>query len=511
MEQRDTVFLTPYDLEVFDPTGRCGKKVRSYRDTPPTPAARECKTHPKEWLARLQELRAKILKNRPTVLEWDAEWDEKYGPQGGYFSLESLKEQYDNSYLLAARTIQLGNLWIGRDYLCRIVRQIRDRVGGPHLGLDELWRGTDGTFAGSPTAGLKGTYVAETHVPGLGWRHVFPNVPGERFQRSKKRSINMDATSNVRYIEKILGGVRNWLRQHIPDLFSGWINPTLGTSPRLTQHVQRGRWFDETDFDGCDQHFGFDLIAAAVLPIYEILLPPMEFMRFASFIEECYEQPVLFDTYARVGKHNSLSGQAHVSDFETLYGVELGISAALDSGLHYGQYDIFAIGDDLTVSLEGNEKHARKVFERLEATASANGMPLKIPKCFVGRGRTHFAKRYYEPGLPGAFNSYGQYYIRGAYPSSLTLNTICNPEHRESDLVQALIADIQRFDNLEGNPVYKPLAVQFFADVHKDLRAQVAGQPLTLSISDWWTKLYGETWTLGDSHTFKLIRSNGLL
>lgn len=509
LDSSNCVFLTKYDLECLDPTGKGGAKIRSYHQTDPTPSPRILQDSAESYFAHFQELRAAVLKNHPIVKEWDEEWDRKCGPQGGNFPFSDLEKQYDASYELAQRTIALSNLWIGRDYLLRLIGQTIERVGYPQMDLDGLWRGTDDTFAGLPTCGRKGSYLAETYVPGLGWRHVVPNLPGQRYQRLKKRSINMSATSNVRYMEKILSAVRNWLRTYLPEFFGGWINPAMEVAPTITQAVRRNWWSVETDFDGCDQHFGLDLISEAIFPIYELLLPKMEFMRFAAFIEECYYEPVFCGSYCRIGKHNSFSGEAHVSDFETMYDVMLGLTAAFEAGATYGQYHIVAIGDDLTVLVKGSERLARRVFDTAASVADANGMALSIPKCSVTRGNARFAKRLYVPGLPVMYNALGAEYIIGAYPSSLTINTIIWPEYHAASRAEEILATVQRFDNLYGSPMWAPAVQDFFSRaVDKADRKLLLDFPANATLWDWWARLYGEAWYLGDSPTYRhLLRS----
>lgn len=506
------VYLTKYDLERLDPTGKGGAKIRSYQQTEPTPSPRILTCQADGYFAHFQELRASVLKDHPDVKAWDEEWDKKCGPQGGSFPFSDLERQYDASYELAQRKIALSNLWIGRDFLLRLIAQTIERVGYPQIDFDGLWRGTDGTFAGLPTCGRKGSYLAEVYVPGLGWRHVVPNLPGERYQRLKKRSINMSAASNVRYMEKILSAVRNWLRTYLPEYFGGWINPALGTSPTITHAVRRKWWSVETDFDGCDQHFGIDLISEAIFPVFELLLPKMEFMRFAAFIEECYYEPLFCGTYCRIGKHNSFSGEAHVSDFETLYDVMLGISAALDAGCTYETYRIMAIGDDLSVLVKGSERRARRVFDNAAEIADANGMALSIPKCSVTRGSARFTKRLYMPGLPVRYNALGDEYIVGAYPSSLTVNTIIWPEFHAASRSEEVLATVQRFDNLYGSPMWAPLVQDFFSrNVSKADRGLLLDVPAGTTLWDWWARVYGEAWTLGDSVTYRHLRRSGLV
>lgn len=505
-------WLTPMDQMRLDPTGKARLFLKSIdRDGKPVPSPFICgKMTPDEWLCRYREVRNKNLPKRHLIYkEFDEHFDNKYAPQGKTFPLSVVLANYELSYKLAERKLQLHPmLYQARDYLIRLIKQRVETVGYP---ADPMFTPVVGTAAGLPTMTAKGSYEAETAFPQSKWRHVFPDLPGERYMKRKPRTINQDANSNVRYMEYELSTTRKWLKQQFPDLFSAWLRPDLRTTPMITRMLEVGCFSIETDYTECDNHFSLDLVAELVLPIYEVLIPgEMNYLRFAAYIEELFHQEIYMGSYLISGKHNLLSGQCITNDFETIFDVICAIAALFANGVSLEQAVILALGDDMAILIR--QILGRKLAESIKASfielAQSAGMEFNLEKCSLHDDRVTFCKKVYYKAGPRDMNGN----IAGAYPCVLSLNSIVNPEHLSKTLGDLLAATVQRMDNTNGSPMFHSFVQFVGANLlpYKD-SYKLQSDAVQLSTTDWWERVYNERWNFSSSPAAEILAKNNLL
>nr|AOW41972.1 RNA-dependent RNA polymerase [Picobirnavirus sp.] len=503
---RRCIFLTPYDQDILDPSGKARAFLRGLKKSSPTPVP-TIFNHIKrdDWLNQWSELRAKaIAALPPSINTWLEATKAKYGPQGARFDLVELKQAYARSYGHASTRKSYHVALIGRDYLLRYVRWTAQRFGFPQF--DYAYRGIVGTSAALPTMLDKGDYYAETLTLPF-WSHPIPMLPGERNQRGKHRCINQDAVFNVRRIEGVLNSVRKWLVKYTP-WFTSWENPTYRLAPLITEAILKSSVSIETDFKACDEHFSFESVSNVVLPVYEYLVPD-QFVGFASFVEDLFDQPIYFGDRVWTGRHNLLSGQCITNDFETIYDVCVCIGAALVNGIE--DYLLLCNGDDIAFVMPYHYRNKSKVVhDTLVDEFQRNGMEMSLDKSSIRVGEVSFCRKYYAPGVgPMLYNKDGLPYLLGVYPDYLTLNSIINPERRSIG-AESTVATLQRCDNLYGSPLFTPF-VQFLWSRAKgelfvdDLDEVASSLPL-----DWWTRLYGEIWTSQKSPTLSVMRQSNL-
>lgn len=500
----NVVDLNPIELEMIDPTGMGRASLRRMKDSKPTPVPLPYRLWSREeWLARYREHRNKSMASKyHRLIEFDEEQATKYGPQGDSFSLSELQNSYKNSYMLAERRVNCAPLYRGRDYLLSYIRSLIERYGGPTYVVGRV----EGTSGALPTMSKKGSFWAET-VGATNWRHAFWNLPGQRSQRLKHRCINQDACANVRYIEGMLASVRGWLKTYLPRWFSAWLNPRVVTDVIFTRSLEKGYSSVETDYAACDEHFGLEIAMELILPVYEELLTPGEFMHFAAFIEELFYQPIFFGTYGWTGKHNLLSGQAITNDFETIFGLIKQLTACLNLGIDLNKVEFVELGDDIAC-LTAPGIDAERVKQELMRLGREAGMEYSDQKCHVRKGSISFCRRWYELGLPREYNSDGVDAILGYYPGSLVMNNLINPERHAETYADLIVASLQRTDNYYGAPNFNALCQWFYSKVRLD----IANTDLSnVTLVDWWSRVYGATWELSKSPTYHNLKVNHLL
>lgn len=498
------VYLTKYDQEVYDPTGAARRFLKAIdtcgADTPQMCLAKRFTRD--EWLSKYQQWRDKVYSSRhQQYYAFDKSYDCKYGPQGHSFPLEKVLAQYEISYKLAERTYTPdAALDEALQLFLRMIKQVRDRVGYPQIVPVKVYN----TSAALPTMLRKGTYFAECHVPGLNWRHVLPNLPGERYMKLKERVINQDAVSNVRYIERQLTAVRKWLRKNLP-YFSAWLNPTVQTNKSVTKALEMGSWSVETDYDACDHHFSWALAKRYILPVYELLLPEAEYWHFAAMIEELFYQPIYFGPFMLTGLHNLLSGQGITNDFETIWDVILLLAACIVCGIPIEDIIMLVLGDDVALLIPFKVcKAADKVMDTIIHLSNSMGMDISVHKSQVRKNEVTFCKKIW---YPAGVKRYGE--IIGAYPATLALNSVINPEGYISDISQLLVATLQRLDNVEGAPCFEPFTQ--FVGSKLSAPKQAIEALRCPHIPDWWARVYDEYWDYSTSPTVKVWSKCGLL
>lgn len=499
--------LTPLDQERLDPTHRGRDCLNRMKDGPATPVPIPFSHYSrKQWLQLYQDHCARLYTNKHSrYWEWCQSLLSKYGAQGASFSIDEVKACYRRSYELADRTVQFRVARRGRDYLVRYIRQLVERYGIPPY----IHAAVEGTSGALPTMLPKGTFQAE-YTLAKGRRHVFPNLPGQRSQRLKHRVINQDACINVRYIEGYVAAIRDWLRRYLPQFFGAWLNPKLVIQPTITRLLRRSSRFVGTDYTACDEHFGFPLVCEIVFPIYEALsLDVAEFNDFACFVEELFSQEIYFGTELWCGNHNLLSGQVITNDFETIYDVCLAIGTLLECVIPVDSVAVLALGDDLGIHGDLTKFEAEAVMQTLLEEANLNGMEMSKEKCDILEGSVLFLRNMYYGGLRTFVGSDGSDVLCGAYPTSLALNSIINPERYLAPGPEFVRATLQRLDNCYGSPDFTPF-VQMVVS-----KASIRDKVDKLSveearIKDWWTRLYGEDWSLRHSPAYAVMVKSGL-
>lgn len=503
--------LTPQDLMEIDPSGEGRRhlmRMVAGQPTPVPPIFADLSRD--EWRAIGMTLVTPLdtPKYHPLYEEELHYFESKWGPQGASIDLKQVKEMLLRYYArVPAHPLHSARLTRGRDYFIKCIRDEVTTHGYPSLSIRVKHEHTAG---GLPYCIPKGTWSAET--AGMSnWRHVQPDLPGQRNMRQSPRIVHMDSVQNVRYVEKPLTAVRNWLKGVFPNWFSAWLNPRSVLQPtiyRMLQHPKlRAYGFD---YEKLDTYYSWALVEEYILPVYEVLLPPAEFMHFAAFIEESFSQPVFMGDTMWEGLHNLFSGQNPTNDFETILDIELMLALLLDHDLigdmWSGKIFLAALGDDV-IALDTTGHLDGWVIDEYAAVADEVNLVLSSEKCTAQSRRVTFLRRSYGLGYPTAPGETG-YYQPGAYPLALCMNSIINPE-RHSDGPQASwTALCQRCDNLYGHPRYVPLVEKLAAHIKRRGYKFPGFAPVE---QDWWERLYGEAWTPDTSITVRHMRRLGII
>lgn len=499
--------LTQSQIELIDPTGKGRAFLSSLKETTQTPSPSFVRAlSSSEWLNWLEHLISDLSSQERYLSLLDVEKSSltKFGPQGGHFSLDKVLSYYESSYSRADRSVQVNHvIRRGRDYLLRLIKYRLELYGYPCYAHD---MGITGTSAALPTMLKKGEFLAET-ISAKPWRHVFHDLPGQRRMRLKDRVINQDSNLNVRYIESYMSSIRKWLKTYIPEYFSQWLNPREIQLPRLSKFMRRPFYSVEGDYDHCDESFSLDIVMEVVLPVYELLSPFGEYVHFASFIEELFYQPVFFGTYELIGKHNLFSGQVPTNDFESIYDVCLALGSLLEANIAVDDSLIMDNGDDVAI-LVREKSDAERCFAIYTDSTNLAGMNLSLPKCAINKGYVNFCRRQYKLGYPSYIDSYGNSIVIGAYPASLTLNSLINPEKWLPEKEQ-IVASLSRCDNLYGHPRFHQFVTGFWKRIKPSIKLRFEELD-DLYTPDWWDRVYGEAWKSSQSPTIKILRTQRL-
>lgn len=497
----EIIDLTPEDQLILDPTGRCRETLKRYeRESFNPQSSLTTRLTSSQWLEQLHLVNAQMqsqARKHAIYFDWNYNFDSKYGPQGGTFHIDKLKDIYRESYSNVG-TPKLHAIIRGRDYLLRRIKAITQKVGiaspTPGTVVD--------TAAALPMGGHKGGYYQEC-VGARQWRHLFPVLPGERRQRGKDRCINQDAVTNVRYIESELNGIRYWLRSNLPEYFGSWLNPKQVVRPTLTKIIDANMYVAETDYDGMDLHFSRVLAEEIFLPICEALLPPGNYLHLAQYVTAAFYQPIYFGEELWTGEHNLLSGISITNDVETIVSVCQDIGCTLCIGVAPEDSLQLHIGDDQVKAFR-SQRHRDAYFDAFAEESDLIRLPLSLQKCEKRRGVAGYCRTLYYPG--GKRDAEG--FLIGAYPTVLTLNSVVNPEFLSRTSGIAACATYQRLDNAVGSPDWINLVhmVARFSDLKK--REFSDDDCHHLSARDWWYRVYGEVWEPSCSPSYRLV--NGI-
>lgn len=494
-------FLTPDELSQLDPTGKGRAFLESLHNAGALSIDKFWKVSSEKAFEDYIKLRSNLYSARhESYLAYDREHDCKYGGQGGSLSLDGLSKlaqpYFDTNPVCDCKAAKAG-----LDYLLALIRARIEKYGLPSP--IPAYRGVCGTNAALPSWGKKGSYVSET-IGMRDWRHAYPATPGHRYMRLKHRLIFQSSNCNVRYIEEYLARVRFWLRRYVPEYFSGWLNPATSIEVAANSIVASDFVSCEDDYDACDVHTGFPLVSSYVLPVYELLLSPNEFMRMAAFVEETFESPLFMGDYVLEGKHSLFSGEPFTNDFETIYDAVQSISTAIETNIAPTHIVTWSNGDDVTNILVHKKDLAKaeEFHSNYAEIARCSGHVISSQKSRTSDTDIRFCRKVYYRAGKRAYNSDGFTRLIGAYPTILTLNSVRNPEQYTNLIVGATF---QRLDNAIGSYFHEPL-VQYVVSntrIPRDVSMIDLHAPL-----DWWERLYGESWNPLNSPSVQIaIRS----
>lgn len=266
------LYLTPMDQEVYDPTGRNRaflKRLNVVRQTFNAKSPLMNKPgawYEEHWTSRLKQLSQSAGQRHAEYYKWNLEYLSKFGRQGGIFPLDLALESIKRSYDLAERSVTFNYALIGSEWLCRLFSQRVKRVGYP--------QGTSprpfGKAAALPSGCKKGDFYAETLLA-KPYRHLFPDLPGERYMRKKYRTIHQSSVLDIRLTDDTLYKCRYWLKTNYPEFFSSWLNPADHMHSILTKMVDRNMYVVETDYSAMDEHFSKECVDRCVLPILSLI------------------------------------------------------------------------------------------------------------------------------------------------------------------------------------------------------------------------------------------------
>lgn len=428
--------------------------------------------------------------------EYDSTFDKKFGRQGGTVGIALVLDSLAESYARAQFARSFNVLRYGHEIFLQEVKAMVDKVGVPQpIIVKKL-----DTNASLPTMGKKGHFLPET-IGAAQWRHVQPDLVGTRFQFQKARTIHQVSVLDVNAVAEYLARVRKWLTTYFPQWFSAWKNPRLITEPRITNALNRHCINYEGDYEHMDEGFGRQIAEEFILPLFEVLLDPGEFMHFAAYVSEMWTQPIFMGSFLLTGEHDLLSGVGPTQDFETYYGVQLHLGAEFVSGAKSEFYA--AIGDDslaLFPRRQGREALAYK--QAIEEEAARNGMRFNLEKCRYDTVDYRFCKRQWYPGAPTYWGSSGQVQ-RGAYPLIRTYNTIMFPE-RTCHPSAHVPAQLSRCDNAFGSPAWPQFVDLLYGRARWNLDVSAFDMD-ELSKVDWWYRVYGERWDPTSSITYRYL------
>lgn len=496
------VVLSPEQWEEIDAGRQCRQRImgfplrddQSYFEKPSQYFRRTPQENIDKYYAALTR---QLSGTRHTpYLEFTSEMLAKCGPQGGCYSQDKLYAKVRTYYERACNQHHIHeDLISARDYLIARIKEHIARNGYPQLAPQSCLN----TWAGSPSALQKGDFIAES-LSASPWRHVYPTVPGQRRMRNGDRTIFQDSNLNVRYIERQMTAVRNWLRSEFPEYFDAWLNPETSQRTRIDETFKAPHTYVEWDYVGMDTGFSWDLVQALILPIYETLIPE-GFYSFSACIEELFRQPVVTPTGLIFGLHNLFSGQVITNDFETIYTVLLVLAKMLKKHV---EWRMFVLGDDMTLAIRSdNLDFGKKILaEAIDTSGQLDMLIHDDEKSRVVQNEMRFCRKVYYPAAPK--DILGR--IIGAYPVVLTLNNIFQPERPATTPGGAALATLQRLDNQYGTIDFSNVC-NYVASLSTQ-RLQFDDNDILLyrtKAKDWWLRVYGESWEPYSSRSFKLL------
>nr|QXV86694.1 MAG: RNA-dependent RNA-polymerase [Picobirnavirus sp.] len=422
-----------------------------------------------------------------------AKMDRQGGTVPMHLILDSLKESYTRAHF--KRRFDVLNY--GKKILLGMIDSRIQRVGLPQR-VD--YSNCEKNSA-LPVMSKKTHYLAET--VGMGpWRHVWPDLVGTRYQFQKPRTIHQDSVNNINIVAEYLKRVRGWMVREFPELFNGWTNYRGTTSRELTLGISRGDINYEGDFEHMDEGFGKPIAIKFLLPIFERLLDPGEFLHFAAYVEEMWTQPIFMGSFCLCGEHDLLSGVGPTQDFETYYGVMLHLGANFVSGGKARSYS--GIGDD-SIALFPKKclGNARAYKEAIESEAALNGMRFNLEKCRFNTPDYRFCKRIWYPGAPTTWIN-GECRQIGGYPYTRVMTAMAMPE-RSTAPRNLVAAQMSRLDNSYGSPSWAQFCDLMYKLSNWDLYTVDDANLEELAQSDWWYRVYGERWDPQSSVSYRYL------
>nr|UUA79518.1 RNA-dependent RNA polymerase [Picobirnavirus sp.] len=518
MERR---YLSLLELDELDPTGKARATIsRMVGDSrsPISPLFQGRKRS--DYLDQFQ---SKVFSNMRTerhgsYVAYSDEMTGKFGPQGGSFDLSIVINSFEESYALAEAAKSVDMVLIGVQVLLSAIDYyLNHDCPVPYIPANYV--GVTGTASAFPAFTSKGTFDAETVGDYRNWRHLLLDVPGQRHTKCKYRTINQDACSNVRYVEAILHTVRVWLKTYLPQYFSSWLNPNVYLRPMINSSIARRKTNYESDYKAMDNHYSRFIAERVVLPIYERLLLPADYLHLAHYVHEAFEQPIFLGKFIATGLHNLLSGVTITNDFETIYSVclHLGAMHTCLTEKEIRNTDMAALGDDVFVMLPQSVSEARlqDFKDCVMSEAALNGLEMQEQKCRVATGDLRYCRRVYYESAPRSINPHtGCLEIEGCYPTVLALNSAVNPENVPKSKEHAFVALLQVCDNAHGSPDWSAFVDYIWhmlPDDKQRLAEVIKASPDKFVEDDWWSRLYNERFQLASSLTFKRWLARGFI
>lgn len=436
------------------------------------------------------------------VISYEIEMSHKCGRQGGHLTWADAHSTFDAYYHLPLKVTFGEVAEAGLETFLDMIREAIAKFGLP--AISPLSYGH--TAAALPYGGYKDDEFLYYLMPFSGWLHPLPLLPNSRYQRLKPRSIFAASYQDQAYVQPSLTAVREWLKKAFPHIFGAWINPKIVLWPDMRDAVRHNHWFLETDFKAMDQHYTRAVVLKLILPIYQLLLPPADYLHFAAYVEESFEAPLLCGHELWTGEHTLFSGLPYTNDFETLYDVIIYLGAHVLAGQPastFGRH-FKACGDDV-VYHHRDKKVVITVRDYVTAEFTRNGVVLSEEKTRFQQGEARFCRCVYYPALPDRFNG-ERYYMRPAYPCVLMLNNCVQPENIADSRTHELLHSFERGDVAMGNPFYVNALTILYSNVARpdrpvDLSDENSRYFEEHQTHDWWFKVYGITYSLKSSPT----------
>jgi len=409
----------------------------------------------------------------------DAMW-EKVGPQGGVPSREAISDALDAYYQSPQRSLDIPlDMLIARDAWVAAVDTIPSRL------LDEFDDVVPRDSAsGIPFMGHKDNEFecCVAHQIAANSSKPLPPLVGWRQQRNATRAIFIAPWSNVLKLQRAFTLLQNQLRSRFPE-FGSWARPDLSVTPQITRAIRRGWVFFGGDFKKKDQNMTLAEVQILVYPILEKAWG-VHAKRLLSFIDDLYQVPTYLGQELHVGPHNAFSGETFVPPVETILGVIYGTALASKFQMH--PYLNLALGDDSLLGWKGTVEQAELVRATFVEWATRCGEVAHPEKQEVSHYPRYLRRTYLNRGPVDEKGN-----LIGAYPVSLTVNSIWNPEYPQESIAHRVIAILQVLDNLRGHPLWNALV----AYVGRRLtNVDLGGVLHTPPPVDWWSRLYGEKW-----------------
>lgn len=505
------VDLGPTALAEYDPSGEATRKFHaSFSD-------REFYNQPSHFLKKgiqpnllLKELESKILKqyqgNRYDALyQYEMEMISKYGPQGGHITrskLESiLKTYYENAEL--PRSFKLVRR--GVKALVRELKAIVRLEGLPQVYTRPFVQNTAG---GLPTCLKKnvglGSYLY-AHSEGFTYFGALqPALPAARRYRNKDRIVFVDSCLNVDRINSILTTVRNWFKQHFPELFAALHNPEKYLWPKIYRCMTNPKLTNlETDFKSMDTWVDFEIAKECMLPVFEVLLTPSDYLNFSCMVEAYFKQELLVGEQLWTGWHTLFSGQTITQDVENFYDICLYLGCFLELRYSFKDFlELFVmVGDDVLAFIP--KRDIENLYNLVVEETEINKVVLSPEKTRKNTADIRFCRCVYDKSLPVQYSAEGKPFVRPAYSLVLATNSIVQPESENERFGIELSAIIQRADNAAGAPLWRTWAEWILSKLNLPF-LPTDEQFKDYQLSDWWARVYGETYSLLDSPTYRL-------